>query len=154
VTEERIAALEERLRRLEDEHEISRLIASYGPLVDAGRDAEVAALWTDDGVYDVDELSMEGREAVAAMVRSPEHQGLIGRGATHFLGPVHVRVDGDTAVAVGHSILLLHRDGRFVPVRSGANRWELRRTPDGWRTVRRTTRMLDGSDEARALLVP
>ncbi|OSC25429.1 hypothetical protein B8W69_19290 [Mycobacterium vulneris] len=43
-----------RLRRLEDERDIARLIASYGPAVDAG-DADVAAgLWATDGVCDVD----------------------------------------------------------------------------------------------------
>ena len=58
--EQRIAALEARLRQLEDERDITRLIATYGPLVDAGAAAEVAALWTDDGIYDVDEVYLNG----------------------------------------------------------------------------------------------
>ena len=48
TVEERLALLEQRLRRAEDELAIARLMASYGPLVDA--DA-VAGLWTDDGEY-------------------------------------------------------------------------------------------------------
>ncbi len=56
---------------------------------------------------------MRGRADVAAMVRSPEHQGLIGRGCCHFLGPAVVTVDGDDAVAVCESALLVHRDGRL-----------------------------------------
>jgi hypothetical protein len=36
TVEERLAAMEQRLRRVEDELAIGRLIASYGPLVDAG----------------------------------------------------------------------------------------------------------------------
>jgi ketosteroid isomerase-like protein len=152
TTEERIALLEGRLQRLEDEQAITQLIASYGPLVDSGSAEDVAAIWTEDGVYDVDELFMGSRADIEAMVGSPEHQGLIGRGCTHFLGPVHVRVEGDEAVAVCHSILLVHHEGRYLPVRSGANRWELRRTPQGWRTVHRTTRALDGRAEAHELL--
>ena len=35
MTDDRIGALEQRLRRLEDERAIERMIASYGPLVDA-----------------------------------------------------------------------------------------------------------------------
>ena len=35
-TETRLAALEARLHKLEDEQAIAQLIASYGPLVDAG----------------------------------------------------------------------------------------------------------------------
>ncbi len=48
TVEERLAALEHRLRRVEDELAISHLMASYGPLVDAGDGEAVAALWTED----------------------------------------------------------------------------------------------------------
>lgn len=154
MSEDRLAGLEARLRRLEDEQEITRLVASYGPAVDAGLADEVASLWTEDGVYDVDEYYMGTRAEVDAMVRSEAHQGLIGRGCCHFLGPARVELDGDTAVAVCHSILMVRHQDRYLPVRVGANRWELQRTPAGWRAVRRTTRGLDGSEEARALLAP
>ena len=36
--------------------------------------------------------------------------------------------------------------------RVGANRWELTRSKDGWKVVRRTLRPLDGSGDAQALL--
>src|SRR5690606_13414251 len=77
MDEQRLAALEARLRLLEDEREIQRLVAAYGPLVDGGRAEGVAALWTEDGVYDVDGLFMSGRAEIAAMVRSAPHQNLI-----------------------------------------------------------------------------
>lgn len=151
-TDDRISALEDRLTRLEDEHAIARLIASYGPLVDAGEADRVADLWTEDGVYDVEDYLMEGRDQVAAMVRSDAHQGLIGRGASHFLGPAHVSVAGDRAVAVCESVLLVRHEGRVIPARIGANHFELVRTAGGWRTTRRTTRGLDGGPETRDLL--
>lgn len=150
--EDRLAALEARVRRLEDEQAIAQLVASYGPLVDAGHADEVADLWTEDGVYDVDELMMGDQAAIHAMVLGEDHQGLIGRGATHFLGPAHGTVDGDEARAVCHSILLVHHEGRFHPVRAGANLFRLVRTGDGWRIRHRTTRALAGSEEARLLL--
>lgn len=154
ATQARLDELEARLRRLEDEQEITRLVASYGPAVDAGLPDEVAALWREDGVYDVDEYYMEDAPAIRAMVRSEGHQGLLRRGCTHFLGPVRVEVSGDTAIAVCHSILVVHHEGRYLVARSGANRWEFERGAQGWRTVRRTTRALDGSEAARALLEP
>ncbi len=46
--------LEQRLRRIEDERAVERLIASYGPLVDAGDADAAAALWATDGSYDVE----------------------------------------------------------------------------------------------------
>ena len=69
AADDRIAALEERLGRLEDEREITRLISSYGPLVDGGAANAVAGLWTEDGVYDVDEGHMAGREQLEALAR-------------------------------------------------------------------------------------
>lgn len=154
TVEERLATLEQRLRRVEDELAISRLLASYGPLVDAGDGDAVAGLWAEDGEYDVDGWLMRSQADVAAMVRSPAHQGLISGGAAHFLGPVRVDVDGEQAIAVCESIVVRHNDdGRGYRVwRAGANHVTLRRTADGWRIVKRITRALDGSTEARALL--
>lgn len=145
--------IERRLRALEDDAAISRLIASYGPLVDAADQDAVAALWAEDGTYDVEGWQMRSREDVRAMVASPEHRGLVAGGCTHFLGPVVTRVEGDEAVAVCESVLVVHREGRFVVARAGANRFELRRAPHGgWEIAHRTTHALDGSPEAVALL--
>ncbi|WP_165609536.1 nuclear transport factor 2 family protein, partial [Mycobacterium mantenii] len=88
-----------RVRRLEDERDIARLIASYGPAVDAGDADAAASLWATDGVYDVDGWRMEGRADVHAMISSQAHQKLVAKGCSHFLGPCVVTVDGDAAVA-------------------------------------------------------
>ena len=149
---ERLDALEARLRHVEDQLAITQLVASYGPLVDAGDADGVAALWAEDGSYDVEGWQMNSREDVRAMVRSEGHQHLIAGGCTHFLGPASVRVDGDDAVAVCESVLVRHRDGGYSVRRAGANHFRLRRGPDGWRVAHRTTRALDGSAEARGLL--
>jgi hypothetical protein len=150
--DERLAQLEQRLQRIEDERAIERLLASYGPLVDAGEADGVAALWAKDGSYDVEGWSMHSRADVTDMVRSDAHQRLIGGGSVHFLGPAIVTVDGDDAVAVCESALLVHRDGRFVVARAGANYFRLRRIDHRWQIVSRTTRSLDGKAEARQLL--
>jgi uncharacterized protein (TIGR02246 family) len=153
TVEERLAALEQRLRRVEDELAIRRLMASYGPLVDAGDGDAVAGLWTEDGEYDVDGRVMHGRADIAAMVRSRGHQGMIGGGAAHFLGPVCVDVDGDRAIGVCESIVVRHNDdGGYRVWRAGANHVTLQRTDAGWRIITRVTRPLDGSQRARDLL--
>lgn len=152
ATDDRIAQLETRLQLLEDERAITRLISSYGPLVDSGSAEEVAALWETTGVYDVDEVYLEGHDQLVAMVRSTSHQGWISGGCAHFLGPAHITVTGDTAVAVCHSLMVIHQDGRFVVRRATANHWELTRTASGWRAATRTSRVLDGRSESPALL--
>ena len=79
-----LAELEKRLQHIEDERAIERLIASYGPLVDAGEADATAGLWAADGSYDVEGWHMHSRDYVAAMVRSDAHEGLIPRGCCHF----------------------------------------------------------------------
>ncbi|KUI17303.1 hypothetical protein AU193_03160 [Mycobacterium sp. GA-1285] len=147
-----LADLERRLARIEDERAIERLIASYGPLVDAGEADAAADLWAEDGSYDVEGWHMSSRDEVAAMVRSGAHQGLIRRGCCHFLGPAVVTVDGDAAVAVCESLLVTTHDDGFAVSRAGANHFRLRRSDGRWVIVQRRTRRLDGGDEARELL--
>jgi uncharacterized protein (TIGR02246 family) len=141
-----------RLRRLEDERDISRLIASYGPAVDAG-DADAAArLWAPDGGYDVEGWRMESRADVHAMVSSASHQDLVANGCCHFLGPTVVTVTGDSAVAVCESLVLV-RDGDAYRVwRSTANHFALERIDGTWQITMRTSRVLDGDPGAHALL--
>jgi uncharacterized protein (TIGR02246 family) len=152
MTDDRIGALEQRLRRLEDERAIERMIASYGPLVDAGAADATAELWAVDGTYDVEGWPMRSRDDVAAMVRSDAHQSLISRGCCHFLGPVVATVDGDTAVAVCESALFIKGTKGFHVYRAGANHFRLHRRDGRWQIVHRTTRALDGGTEARQLL--
>lgn len=152
MTDDRLERLERRVQYLEDQHEIARLLSAYGPLVDAGRATEVAALWEPDGVYDVDEIYLSGQEELAAMVRSRAHQSLIAGGCAHFLGPPHITVHGDDAVAVCHSLLIVHDESGYRVRRATAHHWTLRRGPDGWRARTRTSRLLDGRAESALLL--
>lgn len=156
MTGRRLIDLERRLQQIEDERAIERLIASYGPLVDAGDPDATAALWCDDGVYDVEGWLMQGRDDIAAMVRSSGHQELINGGCVHFLGPAVVTVHGDDATAVCASTLLVKREAGYHVARGGANYFQLRResaAPGRWQIVKRITRLLDGSADSRALLV-
>ncbi|HET6153893.1 MAG TPA: nuclear transport factor 2 family protein [Marmoricola sp.] len=152
MTEDRLAALEARLARIEDELAITRLIGCYGPLVDAADADAVASLWAEEGTYDVEGWEMRSRADVHAMVLSPQHQGLVAAGCTHFLGPVVVTTEGDDAVAVCESVLVVHHQDRFHVARAGANRFELVRSGAGWEILHRTTRALDGDVSARDLL--
>ena len=150
---DRLDELERRLRALEDERAIARLIASYGPLVDSGDAEAVAGLWATDGSYDVEEWQMSGRAEVAEMVRSEAHRGLIERGCCHFFGPPVITVDGDDAVAVCQSTLWVRRESRGYQVaRAGVHLIRLRRSESGWQIVTRTARQLDGGPAALDLI--
>lgn len=141
-----------RLRALEDRAAIAALIASYGPLADRGDAAGVAALWVADGVYAVDGFpEARGHAAIAALITGPAHRALMERGCAHLLGPPAIELDGDRATARCHSVVLARSGEHWEPVRVAANRWDLRRTGDGWRVARRDNALLDGRAQARAL---
>jgi SnoaL-like domain len=160
-------SLEDRIRAIEDRLEIYNLIASHPPSADTGGKEHIAASWVDDGVFDRGEelSSPRGRDTIAGHVRTPEHQAAIARGLAHFTGLPHVAIDGDTAVVTSYlQILVPQTQGDPVEVpnhgssrgfrvhRMTANRWELVRTPHGWKIKHRTLRQLDGSEPARKIL--
>jgi uncharacterized protein (TIGR02246 family) len=140
------------LQALEDRAAIADLIARYGPLADAGDAAGIASLWVDDGVYAVDGFPEAcGHAAIAALITGPVHQELLARGCAHLLGPATITLAGDWAIALCHSMVLAKSDEGWIPVRVAANRWELVRTQESWRVVRRDNALLDGRERARAL---
>jgi hypothetical protein len=150
---DRLALLEERLALVEDQLAIQRLLATYGPLADGGLGKEAAALWTEDGVYDPSGVPRaEGQEALAAIYFSDNHQSFVQQGSMHMTAPVQISVDGDGAEAIGYSMLVLNAGTKFTLLRASINRWKLARTEGRWRIVERVNRVLDGSEDARALL--
>ena len=161
------STLEDRIRAIEDRLEIYNLIASHPPSADTGGSDHVAASWVEDGVFDRGEnlSSPRGRDIIANHVLTPEHQAAIAGGLAHFTGLPHVAIDGDTAVVTSYlQILVPQTQGEPVEVpnhgssqgfrvhRMTANRWELVRTPQGWKIKHRTLRQLDGSEPARKIL--
>lgn len=142
-----------RLAALEDRDAIRDLIARYGPLADAGDCAGAAALWTDDGVYDVGGFGeYRGRAAIQALLEGEAHQTLIAGGSAHLLSPPVIALDGDHATAWTYSVVFRKADALWEAHRASANEWHLVRTPEGWRAASRVNRLLDGSAEARALI--
>ncbi len=147
----KLTALDARVRALEDELAITRTVVEYGFAVDSGDARATGTLYTEDTVFDVDGgFVMQGRDQVEAMVLGKGHQSLLPNCA-HTIGPVVVRPDGDTAVAVGYSRIYHRRGDDFVLFRIGCNRWELVRSASGWIIAARTTRVL-GSEESQAVL--
>ena len=158
--------LEDHLRAVEDTLAIYQLIASHPPAADTGTDSYYRDAFASDGVIDLGGgKAANGNEAIAGVVKTPEHQAAIAGGLCHFAGLPRVELDGDRATATSYlQIITPHKGAPPMEVsghgtsagfrihRVGANRWELKRTKDGWKVTRRTLRPLDGNDEARALL--
>jgi SnoaL-like domain/Maltoporin periplasmic N-terminal extension len=151
--EDRLAALEKRLRAAEDQLEIIRLLNSYGPLVDSGEAQPAAHLWVEGGVYEVGGVRpMKAYDDLVAMYESDGHQDLIHTGASHLTATPRITVKGDTAEAVAYSLVVKKRGDEWFLWRAAANHWTLIRTPEGWRIKERYNRVLDGSKESHDTL--
>lgn len=166
MTHQPQTTLEDRLRAVEDKLAIYHLIASHPPAADSGTERYYRDAFASDGVIDLGGgKGANGNEAIAAIVKTPEHQAAIESGLCHFAGLPRVTIDGDRAVAISYLQILTPQKGApalelsghgvssgFRIHRAGANRWELKRTGDGWKVTRRTLRPLDGTAPARGLL--
>lgn len=152
AVESRLAALEARVRLLEDQVAIYRLLACYGPSVDSRSEEATASLWTSDGRYDFGGAPLRGSDDVGGLVHREPHVSYVARGCAHVIGMPLVTIAGDRATATGYSRIYLRDGDGWKVERASANRWELVRTEEGWKVESRLNRLLDGSPEARAIL--
>jgi len=163
--EARLAELERRVLASEDKLAIHDLIVRYGLAVDLGDAEGVANVFTPDAEFDVGggssnvdgrDIVFKGREKIKnELVLGAGHQSLLPNCA-HTIGPVLIKVDGDSAEATGYS-RIYHRenkgeaDDHIRLFRIGFNRWELaRQTDGGWLITRRVSRVL-GEIEAHEI---
>ncbi|MFJ3667422.1 nuclear transport factor 2 family protein [Streptomyces sp. NPDC090106] len=161
--EDRLAALEARLRDLEDDREIRELLARYGYYADAPLDDEYFALFTQDCVMDVSSgrgedpyeiVRWEGLDQMRRFLseRTAQHDnGFYGR-SLHVQGNnLAVRVTGDDAVANGYSFIF-HQDGPTLRLLSASlNEWHFRREAGRWK-IRTRKRRMPGAPDAQEVL--
>ena len=150
-----VAALAARVRVLEDEREVLRVLTRYGFAVDVGDADACAALYTDDTVIDLGPGSeFAGTAGARTLVEDDRHQAIVGRCA-HTLGPfvVDAAVDGDRATATGYVRVYVSDSDQRNPRlwRIGYTTFELVRSGPTWRIAHRRSRSL-GADDGAALL--
>lgn len=151
--EDRLAALETRLRHAEDHLEILNLLNSYGPLVDSATAEPAGELWVKGGGYNFTlpeggDKRLEAPEEIAGMYGWQGHLDLVNNGCAHLTATPKITVDGDDAQAVGYSFVVLREGDRWFLWRAAVNHWTFRRTDSGWRIVERFNRALNGSPES------
>ena len=128
------------LRDLLDHRACERLIMRYTHLVDSGRAAEIADLFTADGVWRTDDFSMDGRDEIRAGFE--RRQGVTRRQSRHVCTNVVVEVDGDRATGLCYLVNYRHDSSSGtaehpapadVPKFVGEYHDVFVRTDDGWR---------------------
>jgi hypothetical protein len=151
--ETRVAAIEKRLQAAEDELEILRLLASYGPAADSNEIGALSRLWKADGVYNIAAgLRACGQSAIAHLFDNEHHRALIDQGSAHIVTAPRVVVKDDRAEAFAYGFLVQRAGNDYRVSRASANYWTLVRTQQGWRVEERINRVLDGTDDSRAVL--
>jgi hypothetical protein len=157
-----LATLAERLGRLEDQLAIHRLVMSHPFGADTNSVGFLQSLYAADGELDLGERDPERhagdaegvikRAQMIEAANSPEFNALIASGAAHVSSAPVVELNGDQATAWNYTQLLGFEQGSFRVRRVVANRWEMRREQGGWRVVRRTLRLINGSTRALDVL--
>ena len=150
--EDKVAALEQRVRALEDQLAVCRLISTWGPAADTGNGQAASSIWTDDAVLQTESGQLEGASAIGAMIEGDGQAQLVERGCAHVHSFPLVQVDGDRASAVNYGRVYLHADDGYELWRVSVNSWEFRRTGERWRVSRRQVHVIDGGPEAHELL--
>src|SRR5262249_17049756 len=142
----------ERLRLLEDQAAICRLIFTWGPAADTANSEAAASIWSEDAVLEGEGRRTEGRSNIFTMIGSEGQHSLVSQGCAHVQNFPLVNVDGDHATGANYSGVYLHSDDGYGMWRVSANNGEFRPTGGGWRITRRTAHVIDGGPEARELL--
>ena len=157
TTEDRLAALENRLRAAEDHLEILNLLMSYGPLADSCSVEAAQAQWVPGGGYNYGlpgggTTRLEAPEPLGNVWRQEGHIELTKTGSAHMAATPAIVVDGDKADAVGYSLVIKREGERWFVWRAAVNHWTLVRTAQGWRVQEKFNRTLDGSDESHEVM--
>ncbi|MFL5846633.1 MAG: nuclear transport factor 2 family protein [Solirubrobacteraceae bacterium] len=164
--EARLAALEQRVARHEDDLELRRLLGRYGFCADMGLHDEWLALWTEDGVYDIvaspatlayagKRIVFAGQEGLRRLIEDPAgHMNIEGRSGHLSSIDLRTHVDGDDATAESYDLVMVREEAGMVVWGAGINRWTFRREGGDWRIAERVRRALGGEGLRDVFLDP
>jgi hypothetical protein len=147
--------VEQRLQAIEDRLEILNLIAAHPVGADSASHDFAESFWMADGTVNT-AGEAKPYEAMIGVLNTPGFAEAQRQGICHFAGLPHIALDGDRAVATSYlQILAADPDGKpfelsahgtskgFRVLRLSVNRWDLVRTPQGWRIKNRSMRGMD-----------
>jgi hypothetical protein len=124
-------------QELSDRQEIVDLITRYTRAVDTQTFAPVD-VFTDDAVLDYSAAGGPATNPVEALAWVAEMMQVFDRWQ-HTIGQVSIELDTDTATATAYFLnpmVLVEESGEKLVEVGGYYHHDLRRTPDGWRSVR------------------
>lgn len=114
-----------------DRIEIADLFTRFARLLDEGRYADAATIYTDDVEVNSPRIRVRGIDKVVDYMRQAEVEG---EHTQHTTTDLLVTLDGDRAAASANSLVYYYRDGQPPHLTSGLRLTATTvRTPAGWR---------------------
>ncbi|UUZ62701.1 nuclear transport factor 2 family protein [Polaromonas sp. P1-6] len=96
--------------------------------------------------------TFKGHDEIVGLLGGDLNVDFMKRGGAHVLSFPYVVIEGDAATATNHATVYIRSDDAHKAFRVVASRWELVRTPAGWRVKRRLNEVFDGSMAPRYLI--
>src|SRR5215472_16601640 len=122
---------------LEDKDAIREIMAAYCHALDAGRFADVAGLFADDGVWTTDNGEAKGRDAIEQMLRSVVPVKGEGPQRKHYITNIIIKVDGDSAESISDYLVVRESGPDLIPVMGGTYKDTWMRQHGMWRFARK-----------------
>ena len=130
IDADRLAALKDCV----DKMAIKELFGRYAHAIDTGDSEGWAAVFTEDGQYELFGNTTKGRPAIAAAIagRTGDRPHSQHRMANHVIS-----IDGDTAHSVCEFCVIAERQGRIDTITAGFYEDDLKRVDGQWLIARR-----------------
>ena len=116
---------------------IRELMARYAQALDAGRFAEVASLFAEEGVWTTTYGTARGRSEIAAMFERVVPKKGEGPQRKHYITNIIVTLAGDTAQAVSDYLVVRESERGLLPVMGGTYRDAFVKRAGVWQFARK-----------------
>jgi hypothetical protein len=148
-----------RITAAEDRLEILNLLAGSAFSSDVASEAYWTKMFTKDATFDRGTKQDRGRDEILKIINAPDQKEAINAGMTHLAMLPHIKLYGDSAVAIGYLLIVMpdsaasHVKLAGKGVSSGfsiyqvtVNKYTLVRTTDGWKVSQRIVRPISSVD--------
>jgi uncharacterized protein (TIGR02246 family) len=122
---------------LEDKDAIREVMAAYCHALDAGRFADVASLFADDGVWTTDYGEAKGRGEIEHLLRSIVPMKGEGPQRKHYITNIIIKVNGDSAESISDYLVVRESGPDLIPVMGGTYKDKWVRQDGTWRFKRK-----------------
>ena len=122
---------------LEDKDAIREVMAAYCHALDAGRFADVAGLFADDGIWTTDYGEAKGPGAIEQMLRSIVPVKGEGPQRKHYITNIIIKVNNDSAQSISDYLVVREAGPDLIPVMGGTYKDEWVREDGTWRFKRK-----------------